>query len=126
MDGVRLDPLNEIARLAPEQRRLAEIEAAWRWRENRAWPNRDDRTPENRDRLAEAQNWRCCYCGVCMAAPDGRRATFEHVLPRSLGGSDLIGNLAISCHDCNNKRGAQMRAEHIEALAVLDAAWGPG
>lgn len=33
MDGVRLAPCDDVTRLPPEQRRLAEIEAAWRWHE---------------------------------------------------------------------------------------------
>ena len=61
-----------------------------------------------------------------MASSDGRRATFEHVVPRALGGSNLIGNLAISCYDCNNRRGMQMCPEHIEVLAMLGEAWAQG
>ena len=134
MDGVRLDPWDDMTRLPPEQRRLAEIEAAWRSHEIHGRRHRGDHapeirsrgncTPKNRDRLAEAQNWRCCYCGVRMAAETGdRRATFEHVLPRALGGGDVIENLAISCQNCNAKRGMEMRPEHIEALGV---AWPSG
>ena len=126
MDGFRLDLWGDMARLPPEQRRHAEIEAAWQWYDCRVRRNGDDRTAENRDRLAEAQNWRCCYCGVRMAASGNRRATFEHILPRALGGSDLIGNLAISCYSCNNKRGLQMRPEHIELLALLGEASARG
>lgn len=134
MDGFRLDPSGDIARLPPEQRRRAEIEAAWQWHDCHARRDDDrcrvrpnDRTTANRDRLAEAQNWRCCYCGVRMAAASGnRRATFEHILPRALGGSNLIGNLVISCWDCNNKRGMQMRPEHTEVLALLDEARAQG
>ena len=126
MDGFRQDAWADMVQLPPEQRRLAEIEAAWRWYECRVRRNGDDRTAENRDRLAEAQNWRCCYCGVRMAASGRRHATFEHITPRALGGSNRISNLAISCHDCNNKRGMQMRPEHVEVLALLGEAWAQG
>jgi hypothetical protein len=40
--------------------------------------------------LAEAQNWKCCWCGTyCIPEPGhSNSATIEHVTPRSLGGSD--------------------------------------
>ena len=123
MDGFRPDLWGDMTRLPSEQRRLVEIEAAWRWYDCRVRRNGDDRTAENRDRLAEAQNWRCCYCGVRTTASGGCRATFEHIIPRALGGSNLVGNLAISCCSCNNKCGMRMYPEHIEVLAILGEAW---
>lgn len=62
-----------------------------------------------RTRLAEAQNWRCCWCG-CDATPmrnKANSATTEHVLPRSKGGSDDWENLAMACERCNTRRGSQ-------------------
>src|SRR5262249_55182275 len=65
-----------------------------------------------RDRLAEQQNWRCCYCGVRMVGSnrvtgrsDPDAPTFEHILPRCRGGTDEIDNLAIACWQCNADRG---------------------
>jgi 5-methylcytosine-specific restriction endonuclease McrA len=62
-----------------------------------------------RTRLAEAQNWRCCWCQCdCIAAPDSRNsATIEHVVPLSLGGTWDQDNLAMACSRCNNKRGVK-------------------
>lgn len=59
--------------------------------------------------LAEAQNWRCCYCGVHMTA-DGptsyhRHATLEHVIPLARGGSDHPDNMVAACFWCNQERG---------------------
>lgn len=59
-----------------------------------------------RNRLAEAQNWRCCWCG-CDTVPEKGRAnsaTIEHVIPRSKGGSDDPANYAMSCNGCNQAR----------------------
>lgn len=59
-----------------------------------------------RNRLAEAQNWRCCWCG-CDTIPEKGRAnsaTIEHVTPRSKGGTDHPDNLAMSCNGCNQRR----------------------
>lgn len=62
-----------------------------------------------RTRLAEAQNWRCCWCGRHVSIFRGRRdsATIEHVLPKSQGGTDDWENLAMSCARCNSDRGSQ-------------------
>lgn len=62
---------------------------------------------ELKERLSEAQNHRCCFCGVRMGyfGDKGRQPTFEHVLARSRGGTDHIDNLVISCDKCNSSRG---------------------
>ncbi len=57
--------------------------------------------------LAEAQNWRCCWCGIhCRPEPNYKdSATIEHVQPRSLGGADEWENYAMACAGCNHRRG---------------------
>ena len=68
-----------------------------------------------RNRLAEAQNWHCCWCG-CETIPESGKdysATIEHVIPRSKGGSDDQDNLAMSCHKCNKER------DTIDALEFM-------
>jgi 5-methylcytosine-specific restriction endonuclease McrA len=49
-----------------------------------------------RIRLGEAQNWRCCYCGIAL---DPDTLTIEHVIP--LGVSNEWVNLAAACLPCN-------------------------
>ena len=63
--------------------------------------------PWLRDRLSEAQNHRCCWCGKRMdeTGPRDDRPTFEHVTPLSRGGEDTPANLAIACLRCNHDRG---------------------
>ena len=64
--------------------------------------------------LAEAQNWRCCYCDdpiEASTATDGRKgksntATFEHVIPLSRGGRDHPSNLVAACLGCNSRLGS--------------------
>jgi 5-methylcytosine-specific restriction endonuclease McrA len=61
-------------------------------------------------RLSEAQNWRCCYCGVrvVIGEPlDPRLATLEHIVPKCFGGNDHPDNLAMACACCNNNRGTE-------------------
>ena len=59
-----------------------------------------------RTRCAEAQNWKCCYCGeeMNLSAHSKKRVTLEHVLPRSMGGKDEYDNCAAACYRCNNRR----------------------
>lgn len=57
--------------------------------------------------LAEAQNWKCCFCGIEMVEypNQSNSATIEHVTPASKGGENTPENYAISCHRCNHNRG---------------------
>jgi len=44
----------------------------------------------------------CCqYCGHKL---DLRKATLDHVLPRSLGGKTVWANVVTACLDCNQKK----------------------
>lgn len=59
-----------------------------------------------KDALCEAQNHRCCYCGVRMGATGNRRdyPTIEHVTKLSDGGADALDNIVIACRGCNEDR----------------------
>jgi 5-methylcytosine-specific restriction endonuclease McrA len=89
-----------------------EIELAWQ--QHNDWRYRlganTGLTPALRERLSEAQNWRCCYCGDRMDGQknDPNAPTFEHVVPKSQGGSNEEDNLVIACQRCNNRRGSEM------------------
>lgn len=61
----------------------------------------------------------CCYCGVEMTFVRGRRgegiasnrATLEHILPISRGGTHTFDNAAIACHRCNTSKNRKTVAE---------------
>jgi hypothetical protein len=75
-----------------------------------------------RCRLSEAQNWKCCWCGV-QCVPESNQsnsATIEHIQPRSLGGADDPENYAMACSRCNNKRGS-ISVEDMLAKIPRDA-----
>jgi 5-methylcytosine-specific restriction endonuclease McrA len=102
-----------------------EIDAAWRTHDSFSPP--DQRSRMLRTQLAERQNWRCCYCGErmrdvdeCCGRPEPRLATFEHVIPRFLSGTNVEANLVVACSECNGDRGHECRPEHWEALAYMD------
>lgn len=60
-----------------------------------------------RTRAAEAQGWKCCYCGVHMSVEckSKNSVTLEHVIPKSQGGTDNPDNLVAACNRCNTRRG---------------------
>ena len=59
-----------------------------------------------RTRLAEAQNWKCAWCGCGCVHEKGypNSTTIEHVIPKSKGGADEWENLTMACYNCNGKR----------------------
>lgn len=75
---------------------------------------RDPKTrAEWRERLLVEQNGLCALCGhrfaragevnEAIAAEFG--ATFDHIVPRSQGGGDELGNLRLVHRGCNRARG---------------------
>lgn len=46
---------------------------------------------------------RCVYCG--HRDPDGTTLTLDHVVPRSIGGSNRVHNLVLCCARCNQSKG---------------------
>lgn len=57
--------------------------------------------------ILERDGYRCIYCGRTSA---DAALQVDHVLPRSLGGSDHSANLVTACFECNNgKRDVPLR-----------------
>lgn len=50
---------------------------------------------------------RRCYCGVQLVWNQDQKnsATFEHLVPKSQGGTLALKNSLVICSDCNNNRG---------------------
>lgn len=50
---------------------------------------------------------RRCYCGVQLVWQQGQKnsATFEHIVPKSQGGTFALINSLIICRSCNEARG---------------------
>ena len=70
-------------------------------------------TPE---RIVMRDGLRCHYCSEFMNVyhmpnklqqRDPRRFTFEHIVPRSIGGSYGLYNIVGACSGCNSKYGDQ-------------------
>jgi 5-methylcytosine-specific restriction endonuclease McrA len=61
---------------------------------------------EVREYLLEKFNRTCCYC-----KQTGVPLEIEHIVPKSRGGTDRVDNLCISCHECNQAKGAMTAEE---------------
>lgn len=66
---------------------------------------------EVREYLLHKYNHTCIYCGTRPAV----QGTIEHIVPRSMGGSDRVDNLAWACYACNQKRSNQPLAQFVGA-----------
>lgn len=64
----------------------------------------------------EWQRWGCVLCFVCRKHVSRRDATLEHIVPRSRGGGDGFGNLAISHGPCNWARGNKLIAHRADRI----------
>jgi 5-methylcytosine-specific restriction endonuclease McrA len=56
-----------------------------------------------RNLVRKRANFICEYCHSA-AESSSTLFTIDHILPRSIGGSDELENLALACHRSNNNR----------------------
>lgn len=53
--------------------------------------------------VLKRDGFKCSYCGV---GADSTELQVDHVIPKALGGMDIIANLRTACRDCNIGKGA--------------------
>lgn len=51
------------------------------------------------NRIVALDNFTCVYCGV-----RGPNLEIDHIIPRSVGGPDVLHNLVVACPECNHKK----------------------
>ena len=68
---------------------------------------------ELREYLLEKAGHVCQYCGGASGDPV---LEWEHMVPRSRGGSDRVKNAALACRACNRDKGSMTAEEYLEAL----------
>lgn len=61
-----------------------------------------------RREVFERDGWLCAYCRAAVSMESGH---VDHVIPRSRGGSDELGNLTAACAPCNLSKGARTPSE---------------
>ena len=70
---------------------------------------------EIREYLLEKYAHTCQYCG---GESNDSIMEWEHVIPRSRGGSDSVKNATLSCHTCNQEKGSMNPKEWLESINV--------
>lgn len=49
------------------------------------------------------------WCWLCRKVLTWNQMTFDHVIPRSKGGSHHTSNLRLACKGCNEQRGDSLK-----------------
>ena len=52
-------------------------------------------------------------CYLCDKLLNMENSTIDHLIPKSLGGTNYLGNLAIACYDCNHDKKSDLDSEHL-------------
>ena len=52
---------------------------------------------------------RCAYCG----STEAERYELDHIVPKSLGGTDRVSNLVVCCRECNAAKGNRLVSEFL-------------
>lgn len=55
----------------------------------------------SRENVYTRDKGKCQYCGILLTRP---KATYDHVVPRDLGGKTKWDNIVIACFECNQKK----------------------
>lgn len=71
-------------------------------------------------KLEEIYNLLCLpqSCPFCLKTMDFEEINWDHIIPRSLGGYDLMANLQFCCMRCNQLKGALTAKDFIEFLSI--------
>ena len=64
---------------------------------------------EVREYLLEKWQRKCVYCQTADL-----RLEIDHIIPKSAGGTNAVGNLTICCRNCNQKKGNQRLQDFIK------------
>lgn len=63
-----------------------------------------------RNQIEQCDQARCCYC-LTQKINSGIALSFDHILPRSCGGTTRLENLCLACRSCN-----EFKSDRIEAV----------
>jgi 5-methylcytosine-specific restriction endonuclease McrA len=61
------------------------------------------------------QRGRCAYCKTNIK----KKYHADHIIPLILGGSDLIGNIQLTCATCNHKKGGKHPVDFARYIGRL-------
>lgn len=73
---------------------------------------------ESREFVTLRAGRRCEYCQMHQSLP-GATFHLEHIIPRILGGSSELGNLALACPSCNLHKADRTSASNSSNVEVI-------
>ena len=63
--------------------------------------------------MAKETNGACVYCGKPLSRTG---VTYDHIIPKSLGGNRKTNNIILCCSDCNSRKGNMSVDEFINTF----------
>ena len=68
---------------------------------------------------------RRCLCGrqLVWSGENKNRATVDHIVPKSFGGTKRLTNLLVVCQDCNGKRGNKKLSTWAKEQNIPKLSW---
>jgi len=63
-----------------------------------------------RERLWNETSGHCAYCGHPVSLEE---MEVDHIVPKSMGGSNGFNNLVCTCHHCNAEKGPDLLEEYL-------------
>ena len=93
-----------VVRSPTIQLRLPSVVALTRYRRTR------HRVAFTRYNVFLRDRFTCQYCGTALPTA---RLTFDHVVPRALGGSTCWQNVVTACGPCNARKGSSLRMQPV-------------
>jgi 5-methylcytosine-specific restriction endonuclease McrA len=84
----------------------------------RAFRRRKQPVKFSRVNIYARDRYTCQYCGDRKPIAE---LTYDHVLPRALGGKTEWGNIVTACQDCNLRKGARTPQQASMALRTQPA-----
>ena len=58
-------------------------------------------------------------CQYCNNKSGDKRLEWEHMIPRTRGGSDRLPNATLACHSCNQEKGSKTPQEWLNELETI-------
>jgi CRISPR/Cas system Type II protein with McrA/HNH and RuvC-like nuclease domain len=107
--GMKMEEISEITGLS--ERTIVSVES-----HEFSWGMTMPKAPkEIRDFIVKRQERKCYYCGHEFSDTLRRyRATIDHLVPQTRGGSNLMSNMVAACLGCNASKGQLTEDEFAE------------
>jgi 5-methylcytosine-specific restriction endonuclease McrA len=108
-----------------EAQRQAEIDAAWESHNLSDYAAQAKQRKQWLERHLTSQNGLCAYCSIAITetplpGAEDRRATIDHVIPRSKGGPEAFENTLAVCAYCNVAKGSLSVDEYKATSSLVD------